>query len=171
MVYQYNRYVGEVDRSDQLINVLRHMKKYWKTYFTTSMWLWWMLIFYIECASSPHSHYEFREHLLRSLCSTNVLLSGGQTSRKSASININRRLIRMDMMRQCVYCRLVTNEKHWSTKKCAECDVPLCFQSWDCFTKWHGRKFTQTCEAGLAKPQKHVSKGRPKEQYSDKGER
>ena len=42
-VYQYNRYMGGVDWSDQLIkyyNVLRQTKKYWKTlFFTSSMWL------------------------------------------------------------------------------------------------------------------------------------
>ena len=126
-------------------------------------------ILHKECASSPLSHYEFREHLVRSLCSTNVRLSGGQTSRKSTSINIDHRLVRMDMMRQCVYCKLVTKEKHRSTRKCAECDVPLCFQSRDCFTKWHGRKFTQTREAWLEKPQKHVPKGRPKGSTVTKG--
>ena len=36
MIYNYNRYMNGVDRSDQLIkyyNVLRQTKKYWKTLF------------------------------------------------------------------------------------------------------------------------------------------
>ena len=75
---------------------------------------------------------------------------GGRPLTKSVSID--HRMIKMSLVRQCVYCMTTTKEKHRTTRQCKECQVPLCFQKRDCFTKWHDRRFAALREAWLAKP-------------------
>ena len=176
-VYHYNRYMGGVDRSDQLIkyyNVLRQTKRYWKTLFFhfIDVAVVNAYILHKECTLNPLSHYEFRENLVRSLCCTatpDYSILVGKRQQSTASINVDHRLVRMKTMRQCVYCSLVHKEKHRTTRQCAECEVPLCFQSRDCFTKWHGRRFAQTREAWLARPEREMPRGCPKGSTVPKG--
>ena len=64
-VYQYNRYMGGVDCSDQLIkyyNVLRQTKKYWKTLFLHSIDIAVVNAYLLhrELVEKPMSQYEFR---------------------------------------------------------------------------------------------------------------
>ena len=74
-VYHYNRYMGGVDPSDQLMkyyNVLRQTKRYWKTLFSHSIDVAVVNAYLLhkECTKQPLSHYEFREQLVRKLCSS-----------------------------------------------------------------------------------------------------
>ena len=141
-----------VDRSDQLIkyyNVLRQTKKYWKTLFFNFIDVAVVnaYVLHKEYSSNPISHYEFWEQLVRRLCclsSPNVTLP----ARHSTSVNIDHRLVRMDSI--CVYCSIVCKQKHRTTRQCAKCKAPLCFQSRDYSSRWHDRAFSKSRDEWLA---------------------
>ena len=110
---------------------------------------------------------------MRSLCGVHTVdipsLSrrGGRPS--NSGINVDHRLERMGSMHQCVYCNIVHKVNHRTTRKCRECQVPLCFRSRDCFTNWHHRNFTKQREAWFAAPKQPTSRGRPKGSVKPKG--
>ena len=47
----------------------------------------------------------------------------------------------MDKRLQCAYCKLASNEVHYTTQQCVECKAPLCFRDRNCFIKWHDSSF------------------------------
>ena len=177
-VYHYNQYMGGVDRSDQLIkyyNVLRQTKKYWKTLFFHCIDIAVVNahIMNKEIVDKPMSQYLFRETLVRSLCGVHTIgipPVSRQGRSSTSGINVDHRLEKMGSMRQCVYCKIVHNINHRTTRECRECQVPLCFQSRSCFAKWHHRNFMKQREAWFATlKQPTTSRGRPKGSVKPKG--
>ena len=73
-IHRYNKFMGGVDRSDQMIKyyeVIRQTKKYWKTRFFHLIDVSVVNSYIIHKVLHPDdktTHYEFREKLVRSLC-------------------------------------------------------------------------------------------------------
>ena len=178
-VYNYNQYMGGVDRSDQLIkyyNVLRQTKKYWKTLFFHCIDIAAINahIMNKEIVDKPLSQYLFRESLVRSLCGVRTIhiprlsLQGGRQS--SSGINVDHRPVRIELRQQlCVYCKIVHKVKRRTTTKCRECEVPLCCRARDCCAQWHHRNFMKQREAWFAAPKQPTTVGRPKGSMKPKG--
>ena len=80
IVYNYNRFMNGVDRSDQLIkyyNVLRQTHKYWKTLFLHFIDIAIVNSYIIYKEVHPRgklSHFSFRETLVRQLCHVEMSL-------------------------------------------------------------------------------------------------
>jgi len=168
-VYHYNKYMGGVDKSDQLIhyyNVLRSSKKYWKTLFFHFIDIAVVnsYIIHQHKVSNPVSHYEFRENLVRLMSGVPAPLpaeepamteshSSVQEHCRSAAMRRNLIVdlcmvsehypITMSKRSHCVYCKLTGSVDHYSSRQCAECKVALCTIDRDCFTKWHDPNFTR----------------------------
>lgn len=169
-VYQYNRYMGGVDCSDQLIkyyNVLRQTKKYWKTLFLHSIDIAVVNAYLLhrELVEKPMSQYEFRESLVRSLTDTCTRPACRQSSDK---INIDHRMVKMESMRACVFCKIANKEIHRTTRQCFQCGAPLCFKNRTCFEQWHNRDFKVQRDTWLAQGTKQKT-GRPKGSVKPKG--
>ena len=150
--YQYNRYMGGVDCSNQLIkyyNVLRQTKKYWKTLFLHSIDIAVVNAYLLhrELVEKPMSQYEFRESLVRSL--TNTCTRSAR--RQSDKINIDHRMVKMESMQACVFCKIANKEIYCTTRQCFQCRAPLSFKNRTCFEQWHNRDFKVQRDTWLAK--------------------
>ena len=152
-VYFYNKEMGGVDKSDQLIhyyNVLRQTKKYWKTLFFHFIDIACVNAYIIhkELERNPMSHYKFREKLTISLSKTEYAPSSSNTldvdstEDDSDFLLTEHQNVLMDKRLQCAYCKLESNEVHYTTRQCVECKAPLCFRDRNCFIKWHDSTFT-----------------------------
>lgn len=155
-VYFYNKHMGGVDKSDQLIhyyNVLRQTKKYWKTLFFHFIDIACVNAYIIhkELEEKPLSHYQFREKLARSLSNTRYVPSFDDTHDAVSStcsdddldfLLSEHQFALMGKRSYCAYCKLANNEMHYTTRQCAECQVPLCFRDRNCFVNWHDSTFS-----------------------------
>ena len=154
-VYHYNKHMGGVDKSDQLIhyyNVLRSTHKYWKTLFFHFIDIAVVnsYIIHIDKERNPLSHFGFRENLVRSLSGI-ILESPRHTSQNEAVHGIlQKRTTGCSLLdhypqpisrSQCIYCKITDNGIHTTTRQCKTCQVPLCFMERDCFLKWHKPSF------------------------------
>ena len=151
-VYNYNKYMGGVDRSDQLLKnyqILRQTKKYWKTllfHFLDLATVNAYILFKDIHPASKVSHFRFRENLVRALCQTPdpVYPSPGSGGRPAKDFTLKHYLTRTKGNRDCIYCKIVHGVRSRTTRECAECRVPLCFTGdKDCFVKYHHRNFRQ----------------------------
>ena len=70
-IYFYNKFMGGVDRADQILEnyeVLRQTNKYWMTLFFHFADLAVVNAYIIKSASASISHYQFQENLVLALC-------------------------------------------------------------------------------------------------------
>ncbi len=149
-VFSYNRYMGGVDRSDQLIknyNVLRQTKKYWKTlflhYIDIAVVNSYILYKHLHSDSRQRmSHYIFRETLVRQLCKIEVSICQTVAGRKSDP-TIEHRSERMPTGKDCVYCRIQYGVRRRTSRMCSKCEAPLCLLARNCFKKFHQINFTE----------------------------
>lgn len=175
IVYNYNRFMNGVDRSDQLINyynLLRQTKKYWKTLFFhyVDIALVNSYIIYKELnpdQSSRMSHYTFRETIVRQLCGIQIAFQQSVAGRKPAAECIHVP-VKMDRARDCVYCRIVHKKRRRTIRQCNMCNAPLCWRARTCFKKFHHPEFgerrksylSSKCATSISTSAK--PKGRPK---------
>ena len=151
-VYHYNKHMGGVDKSDQLIhyyNVLRSSKKYWKTLFFHFIDIAVVnsYIIHLETEENPLSHYHFEENLVRSL--SGLIPESPRYTEVQRGICSSQCLLlehyplTLPQRSQCVYCKIIEKTTHFTTRQCKKCRIPLCFIERNCFLKWHEPSFTQ----------------------------
>lgn len=104
------------------------------------------------------------ESLVRSLTVTHTQ----PTHRPSDRINIDHRMVKMESMRACVFCKIANKEIHRTTRQCFQCGVPLCFKNHTCFEQWHNKDFKAQRDAWLAPGAKQKT-GWPKGSVKPKG--
>ena len=114
-IYNYNKFMGGVDRSDQLLKyyeVVRITKKYWKTIFYHLVDLSAVNAFILHKIVSTNpkiTHFQFRENLVRSLCCAPELLStpGSGSGRPTNCDTVKHYLIqgKRKELGDCVYCK------------------------------------------------------------------
>ena len=149
-IYNYNRFMNGVDRSDQLINyynVLRQTKKYWKTLFfhfidiaVVNAYIIYKDLNLIE--KDRMSHLIFRETIVRQLCDIQITVHQSVAGKKPASISQHSSL-KMKKPKDCVYCRIVYQKRRRTTRRCYKCDAALCLQARNCFRKFHQARFDE----------------------------
>ncbi len=170
IVYNYNRFMNGVDRSDQMIkyyNILSQTKKYWKTLF----------FHYIDIAlvnaykelntdqRSRMNHYTFRETIVRQLCGIQITLQQSVAGRKPATESIHAPF-KMEKAKDCVYCRIVHKKQRRTIRQCNVCNAPLCWRARTCFRKFHRPEFCEGRKSWIFSKQASISvsakpKGRP----------
>ena len=141
-VFYYNKHMGGVDKSDQLIhyyNVLRSSKKYWKTLFFHFIDIAVVnsYIIHQEKEKNPLSHYKFRENLVRSLSGVipeSPLSAESKPDSSSQCSLLEHYPVMLTQRARCVYCKITNQATHFTTRNCK---TPLCFIDRDCFLKWH----------------------------------
>ena len=174
-VFYYNKHMGGVDKSDQLIhyyNVLRQTRKYWKTLFFHFIDVACVnaYIMHKELEKKPLSHYKFREKLARSLSNTTYIsgFDDSQDEEDSSTDESGSELLlsehhitTLDKRSHCVYCKVANNEMHYTTRQCAKCKAPLCFRDRNCFVKWHNCGFLESRKQWKSSLQVQPRVGRP----------
>ena len=149
-IYNYNKFMGGVDHSDQMIKyyeVLRQTHKYWKTLFfhfidlsTVNAYLLYKIIH----PDTKTSHFQFREKLVQALCQTSFdyPTTPGSGGRPANDITVKHYLTQSNSIRECVYCKVVNKKRSRTSRVCAACELPLCFTgNNNCFVKYHHRSF------------------------------
>lgn len=176
-VYSYNRFMSGVDRSDQLImnyNVLRQTKKYWKTLFLHFIDIAvvnsYILYKEVHPSKSRLSHYDFRETLVRELCHLEILPTQSAVARTPTLDHVSER---MEISRDCVYCKVIYGVRRRTTRHCPKCQAPLCFLARNCFQKFRQKEFREGRNRWLQHlcmpVQTFTPKGRPKGSLAHKG--
>ncbi|XP_062375791.1 piggyBac transposable element-derived protein 4-like [Sardina pilchardus] len=154
-VMEYNKYMGGVDLSDQLI-------QYYTSQHKTARWYKKLFLHFLDMAAtnayilhkellqSMHkksiSHKQFMEELTAELCGVSLTFlppkapvqKAGETCMPVCGIDLGTDGNRSsDGRRGCVYCRL--HGKQTKTQwKCSACSVYLCLQQGrNCFVAWH----------------------------------
>lgn len=182
-VFHYNKHMGGVDKSDQLIhyyNVLRSSKKYWKTLFFHFIDIAVVnsYIIHQEKEKNPLSHYKFRENLVMSLSGiipespryTKSYLADKPVLSSHCSL-LEHYPVMLTQRAQCVYCKVIDQATHFTTRKCRKCKIPLCFIDRDCFLKWHDPSFDAAKKDWLKRTviAKSPKRGRPPGSTKTKG--
>ncbi len=178
IIYNYNRFMNGVDRSDQLIkyyNILRQTHKYWKTLFFhyIDISIVNSYILYKEVhPSGKLSHFNFRETLVRQLCHIEISLHQSLAGRK-CDPTVEHRSVRMHKGKDCVYCKITSGTRRRTTRQCSKCEAPLCLLARNCFHKFHQSSFTEKRNTWLKSKSipKHSAEliGRPKGSKVQKG--
>ncbi|KAL2076404.1 hypothetical protein ACEWY4_027997 [Coilia grayii] len=150
-VVQYNKYMGGVDRSDQLIQYYSAHRRVSRSYRTLFLHFFDIAstnayILHLELAQAsqqkPLSHKAFLLQLAGELCE--VEPSGVPVHRQTTHLPVgcaeevgNRSNKATAGRRRCQHCSAkgIRNCTPW---KCQACDVPLCLQlDRNCFAEWH----------------------------------
>ena len=158
MLANYNKYMGGVDKSDQLISyhkISRRTVRYWKTlfyHFIDIMVVNSHIIFnYIALQNNknPLSENQFRDKLILEIISsygvTKRSSGGAAVSPVYATCNIHHgsKLYQASERARCVYCYL-HNSRNFTQRKCPDCYLmPALCQTTerDCHTAWHSKTF------------------------------
>ena len=158
IVYNYNKYMNGVDRSDQLIkyyNILRQTKKYWKTLFFHFIDIAIINSFILfkekfKTSGKCISQFVFGEAIVRELCDVQLTIRQSVAGRKPVSLH-DHRSVRMVKPADCVYCRIIDSRRTRTTRCCSMCKAPLCFLARTCFQKFHHQHFKTLREQWLRK--------------------
>ncbi len=158
MLFEYNKSMGGVDKSDQYISyhkVLRSTVKYWKTMFyhmldiitvnSHILYNWYRLSNSLRIVTEN----QFRDSLILEIISTYGILkrSTANTVPKQSSgmsacrIRHGSKLV--STKGRCVYCRL-HGKKRFTQRKCPDCPLQpaLCqVMDRDCHSDWHSDSF------------------------------
>lgn len=152
-IYNYNKFMGGVDRSDQMIKyyeVLRQTKKYWKTLFFHFIDLPTVNAYILYRTIHPDDktgHYQYREQLVRALCQIPfdydpTCTTPGSSGRPANDMTVKHYLTQSKGTHECVYCKVVNKKRSRTSRICAACELPFCFSSnSNCFVKYHHRSF------------------------------
>ena len=151
-IAEYNKFMGGVDRSDQMIqyyDVVRQTRKYWKTLFYHFIDLSIVNAYILHKTIFPDdktSHYQFRESLVRALChypvELHVTTPPGSGGRPAKDISIKHYLTPGEGTHDCVYCKTIHKKRSRSTRICSACELPFCFTGTNnCFVKYHHRSY------------------------------
>lgn len=190
-IAKYNKFMGGVDRSDQMIQyyeVIHQTRKYWKTLFFHFIDLSIVNAYILHKAIHPDdktSHFQFRESLVRALCQFPVehVTTPGSGGRPAKDISVKHYLTPGEGIRDCVYCETINKKRTRSTRICSACKLPFCFTGANnCFVKYHHQSFAHQrslIEAKYKAPEKSVASsnvstpslplGRPVGTYKSRG--
>ncbi|XP_039659942.1 piggyBac transposable element-derived protein 4-like [Perca fluviatilis] len=150
-IRDYNKHMGGVDMSDQLI-------QYYSVHHKSMRWYRTLFFHFLDIAATnsyllhkelcrekqeePMSHRDFLQELTAQLCGVTVKTPPAQTRSSHVPVAIAKIL---DVSRKasygrrpCVNCRQTRKAKQATPWKCKECDVALCVISdRNCFEAWH----------------------------------
>nr|XP_023699516.1 piggyBac transposable element-derived protein 4-like [Paramormyrops kingsleyae] len=148
-VMEYNKYMGGVDLSDQLIQYYTTQRKRMK---------WYMKLFlhFLDISATnayilhkEHmqqdgmTHKAFMEELTAQLCGVTQNVPTKMTSSvhvpvPGAELSSDSRMKATSGRKTCVNCRMHGGNKTKTPWKCKACDVHLCLQpNRNCFEAWH----------------------------------
>lgn len=147
-VTHYNKHMGGVDLSDQLI-------QYYSTHHKTMRWYWTLFYPFLDISATnayllhrelcqekkqaPMTHRAFLEELTAQLCEVTVAvppseqhmpvpIASQDDPSKKASYG----------RRGCMHCRKTLQKEQLTQWKCKTCDVALCvILDRNCFDEWH----------------------------------
>ncbi|XP_007548905.1 piggyBac transposable element-derived protein 4-like [Poecilia formosa] len=146
-IMAYNKYMGGVDLSDQLIQYYSAQRKTYCWYKTVFMHL-------IDIASTnayilhrhlsttkgeqPMSHKDFIVVIASQLCGVDMTGMPKNRATDHTPVPINAEQKANKARRQCRHCLQVDRLRKDTSWKCKRCDVPLCLLlDRNCFEKWH----------------------------------
>ncbi|ROL44209.1 PiggyBac transposable element-derived protein 4 [Anabarilius grahami] len=146
-VIAYNKHMGGVDLSDQLI-------QYYTTQHKTMKWYRKIFLHFLDIAATNSfilhkelhgnmSHKEFMEQLVTELCGVSQKAAPKRTSSDhvpvpGAELTSDGRNVATVGRRSCVHCKEVRGKKQLTPWKCQPCGVHLCLQlNRNCFQEWH----------------------------------
>ncbi|XP_027859071.1 piggyBac transposable element-derived protein 4-like isoform X1 [Xiphophorus couchianus] len=146
-VMAYNKYMGGVDLSDQLIQYYSAQRKTYRWYKTVLMHLVDIAtanayILHQELCKAkgvkPMTHKDFNVEMASQLCSVDM---AGLPRRKAAEhipVPISAQQNARNGRLQCRHCLRVNKVRKDTQWKCEGCDVPLCLLiDRNCFAQWH----------------------------------
>ena len=141
-IVAYNRYMGGVDRSDQLIQYYsahRRASRWYRTIVlhlfdisTTNAYLLHRTVAQ-ERGERALDHKAFMMQLCAGLCG--VEMSGAPIDKSTAHVPV---AITPARQKQCRRCSSVDGVRKDTLWQCKACDIPLCLtRNRNCFEKWH----------------------------------
>ncbi|XP_042565014.1 uncharacterized protein LOC105912968 [Clupea harengus] len=159
-VVEYNKYMGSVDLSDQLI-------QYFTAQHKTIAWNGKLFLHFLDIAATNAyiihnelasqrqqealTHKAFMKELTAQLCGVSEKTSHKETPNTqvscdhvpvpAASLSSDvRKRATPDQRQTCQLCRMNNGKKYNTPWKCKACDVSLCLQlDRNCFEEWHKR--------------------------------
>ncbi|XP_030644477.1 uncharacterized protein LOC115824894 [Chanos chanos] len=151
-VVEYNKLMGGVDLSDQLI-------QYYTTQHKTLKWYRKLFLHFLDIAATnayilhkellqkdSMTHKAFMEELTAQLCGVTQKTqktptkktTGGHVPVPGAEVVADSRMKASVGRRTCAYCRMHRGKNTKTPWKCKACDVYLCLQpDRNCFEAWH----------------------------------
>ena len=156
MLESYNKYMGGVDKSDQLISyhkVSRRTMKYWKTIFFHFIDIAVVnshIIFNfisLQKQMKPMSENQFRDKLILEIISMYGVekqpVKSATHRRTACRVSHGSKLYPSSDKARCVYCHL-HNARRFTQRKCPDCQsLPALCQTFerDCHSAWHSDTF------------------------------
>ncbi|XP_039504222.1 piggyBac transposable element-derived protein 4-like isoform X3 [Pimephales promelas] len=150
-ITEYNKNMGGVDLSDQLI-------QYYSVHHKTMRWYRTLFFHFLDIAATnsyllhkevcaekqqqPMTHRAFLEELTAQLCSVTVAVAPTQQQSNHVPVPISDQTETSKKAsygrRQCVNCKQKRQAKQATPWKCKACDVALCvIPDRNCFEAWH----------------------------------
>jgi ribosomal protein L31 len=146
-VTEYNKHMGGVDLSDQLL-------QYYTAQHKTMKWYRKIFLHFLDIASTNSfivhkelhgnlSHKEFMEQLITELCGVSQTTAPKRTNSDhvpvpGAELTSEGRDVATVGRRNCVHCTTVRGKRQLTPWKCQACNVHLCLQlNRNCFQEWH----------------------------------
>ena len=156
MLEKYNKYMGGVDKSDQLISyhkISRRTVKYWKTTFfhlidiaAVNSHILYNFI-QLQKSEKPMSENQFRDKLVLEIISLyGTEKRPSKVSKRrvtTCKVHHGSKLYPANQKAKCLYCHL-HNAKNFTQRKCPDCNlVPALCQTVerDCHSAWHSDTF------------------------------
>ena len=175
MLEKYNKSMGGVDKSDQLISyhrLLRKTVKYWKAAFfhlldvaivnAHILYNW----FQLQNAEKPITENQFRDLLVLKIISTygkqRCLISSNYRKLPLFKIYHGSKIYPLEEKSLCVYCKL-HNSRSATQCKCPDCPLnPALCQTVekDCHSEWHSDAFSMIRKLWYEKHLKPVTRNR-----------
>ena len=149
MINQYNKFMGGVDKADQLVTYYgfyHHSKKWWKRVFFHLLDVSLVNVYITHCgvtaAGQRLSHMDFRLEVAREL-----IERSGESEVPVSPVDASRvpvRLVGRDhfpepgKVRDCRVCSRRDRKRKQTSYQCSTCKVPLCVHP--CFRNFHTQK-------------------------------
>ncbi|XP_028279403.1 piggyBac transposable element-derived protein 4-like [Parambassis ranga] len=150
-IIEYNKYMGGVDLSDQLI-------QYYSVHHTTMRWYRTMFYHFLDIAATnayilhkelckekkraPGTHREFLQELTAQLCGVSMAVPPAKAPEQHLPVAVSEQTDVSKRAsygrRTCVHCRHTIQKLQSTPWKCQVCEVALCLiADRNCFQKWH----------------------------------
>ena len=146
-IIAYNKYMGGVDLSDQLL-------QYYSTHRKTARWYRTMFMHFVDMATTnayilhseistkPMTHKDFVTELVSQLCEVNMAGVPIQRSNNhvpvAIAISAEAKGKATQGRRSCQHCLQVSKRRNLTPWRCKACDVALCvIVDRNCFEEWH----------------------------------
>lgn len=150
-VAEYNKHMGGVDLSDQLV-------QYYSVHHKSNRWYRTLFFHFMDIAATnsyllhkelckekrqtPMSHRAFLEELTAQLCEVTVKMPAERRQGSHLPVPIastdNKSKKATASRKKCVLCRTTRHVQQSTPWKCGACDVALCLVAdRNCFFEWH----------------------------------